>query len=61
MLPRLLQPIQTTPLTSVGKYEARHGLVTQNMKYIPSSLLALIAEGCRWVSPEVQSPGSLSL
>lgn len=37
MLPRLLQPLQTTPLTSVGKYEARHGLVTHNMNYIPSS------------------------
>lgn len=24
MLPRLLQPLQTTPLTSVGKYEAHN-------------------------------------
>lgn len=60
MLPRLLQRLQTTPLTSVGKYEVCHGLVTQNMKHIPSSLLALLAEGCRRVSPEVQSPGSPS-
>lgn len=45
MLPRLLQPFQTTPLTSVGKNEARHGLVTHNMKYIPSSPLALLGVG----------------
>lgn len=45
MLPRLLQPLQTTPLTSVGNYEARHGLVTQNMRYIPSSLLARLGVG----------------
>lgn len=60
MLPRLLQPLQTTPLTSVGKYEARHGLVTHNMKYTPSSLLALLRVGWLMGFPEVESPGPVS-
>jgi hypothetical protein len=40
-----LQPLQTTPLTSVGKYETRHGLVTHSTKYIPGWLPALPGPG----------------